>query len=216
MSGNEFAISEVLPGKLNALVKNIMAQVQTSDPSEAVRLVNSGERVVVDPSKLNPCWIRISDTILAVNLGAAPYPPFSSAGVVSHLGQGGVLFEKKADGLYVGSQKVAPYLSQRQVNGKWLKGYELRDELTGKSVLNANVLDALAENSDLIPEDWKRDEKGNIRFIYFWGTVFGGRDGGEYVRCLYFRVGAWRRSYHWLDNVWRSSQPAAVLAGPSV
>lgn len=38
-----FAIANVLPGKLNALVKNIMIQTGTNDPNEAVRLVNSGE-----------------------------------------------------------------------------------------------------------------------------------------------------------------------------
>jgi hypothetical protein len=38
-----FVISDVLPGKLNALVKNIMKQTGAEDPNEAVRLVNSGE-----------------------------------------------------------------------------------------------------------------------------------------------------------------------------
>jgi len=38
-----FVISDVLPGKLNALVKNIMKQTGVDDPNEAVRLVNSGE-----------------------------------------------------------------------------------------------------------------------------------------------------------------------------
>lgn len=49
MSKSEFAISEVLPGKLNALVKTIMKQTGTRDPNEAVRLVNSGERVISAP-----------------------------------------------------------------------------------------------------------------------------------------------------------------------
>jgi len=42
----EFAIANVHPGKLNALVKNIMRQTGEADPNEAVRLVNSGEWVV--------------------------------------------------------------------------------------------------------------------------------------------------------------------------
>ena len=49
----EFAIAEVFPGKLNALVKNIMRQTGETDPNEAVRLVNSGEWVV---SKLIRSW----------------------------------------------------------------------------------------------------------------------------------------------------------------
>ncbi|MBN2093950.1 MAG: hypothetical protein JW740_01055 [Candidatus Zambryskibacteria bacterium] len=43
---SEFAISEVLPGKLNAMVKNIMGQMKIDDPNEAVRRVNAGEWVV--------------------------------------------------------------------------------------------------------------------------------------------------------------------------
>ena len=42
----EFAIAEVMLGKLNALVKNIMRQTGETDPNEAVRLVNSGECAV--------------------------------------------------------------------------------------------------------------------------------------------------------------------------
>ena len=50
---NEFVIADVSPGKLNALVKNIMRQTGSDDPNEAVRLVNSGEWVV---SKLTRSW----------------------------------------------------------------------------------------------------------------------------------------------------------------
>jgi hypothetical protein len=48
----EFAIAKVLPGTLNALVKNIMRQTGATDPNEAVRLVNSGEWVVSKPTRL--------------------------------------------------------------------------------------------------------------------------------------------------------------------
>lgn len=41
-----FAIQDVLPGKLNALVKNIMSQMAIDDPNEAVRRINAGEWVV--------------------------------------------------------------------------------------------------------------------------------------------------------------------------
>lgn len=47
----DFAIADVLPGKLNALVKNIMRQIGTADPNEAVRLVNSGEWIVSEPPR---------------------------------------------------------------------------------------------------------------------------------------------------------------------
>ena len=47
----EFAIADVLPGKLNALVKNLMRQTGETDPNEAVRLVNSGEWVISKPTR---------------------------------------------------------------------------------------------------------------------------------------------------------------------
>ncbi|MBT4850020.1 Hpt domain-containing protein [Candidatus Parcubacteria bacterium] len=44
---DQFAIRNILPGRLNALVKNIMSQTGESDPGEAVRLVNSGKWTLV-------------------------------------------------------------------------------------------------------------------------------------------------------------------------
>jgi len=40
---SEFVIAEVLPGKLNALVKNLMKATGIRDPNEAVRAINAGE-----------------------------------------------------------------------------------------------------------------------------------------------------------------------------
>ena len=108
-------------------------------------------------------------------------------------------------------RKVVLHLSKRQQNGKWLRGYELCDELTGKPVLNANILDALYENTHLIPEDWKRDEKGNIRYIYFWGTIYRSADR-LFVRSLCFDRGGWGRRCDWLDRGWDFGGPATLLA----
>lgn len=46
---NEFVIANVLPGKLNALVKNLMSQMGIEDSNEAVRRINSGEWIVTVP-----------------------------------------------------------------------------------------------------------------------------------------------------------------------
>jgi hypothetical protein len=51
----EFVIAHVEPGKLNALVKNIMLQTGIENPNEAVRLFNSGELIAVDAV---PDWER--------------------------------------------------------------------------------------------------------------------------------------------------------------
>lgn len=50
---NTFVIANVLPGKLNAMVKNIMKQTGVSDPNEAVRMINAGE---VQISITKPKW----------------------------------------------------------------------------------------------------------------------------------------------------------------
>jgi hypothetical protein len=45
------------------------------------------------------------------------------------------------------------YLADGQKNGKTIEGNKLRKELANMPVLNANVLDYLLANPDLIPED---------------------------------------------------------------
>jgi hypothetical protein len=156
----------------------------------------------------------VNATTIMVNLDVAPRLPFDGATVESHIGSGWVKVQLRKDGLYVDGRKVILYLSERQKSGGSLKGYELRDELTGKPVLNANLLDALYENTHLVPEDWKRrDEAGNIRFICFLATTY--RNPGVVglcVRYLYFFDGAWSRGCSWLGNGWRGYYLAALLA----
>lgn len=43
---SSFVIANIETGKLNALVKNLMRQINISDPHEALRLMNSGEWLV--------------------------------------------------------------------------------------------------------------------------------------------------------------------------
>ncbi len=154
--------------------------------------------------------ITINDTTIAVNLGAAPNLPFNGAEIEKHVG-GWSILEKRADGLYLDRKKVVLFLSKRQKNGKWLKGYELREKLTGKPVLDANILDALLANQHLI-EDWKKDENGNTLHVFFWGTIYRDPSDDLFVRFLYFSVGEWLSGYYWLGSVWSVSNPAAVHA----
>jgi len=46
-----FVTANVLPGKTNAMVKNIMIQMNITDPNEAVRRINSGEWIVVERAR---------------------------------------------------------------------------------------------------------------------------------------------------------------------
>lgn len=112
------------------------------------------------------------------------------------------------------SSKLSIYFSPNQKDGKVIEGHKLRAELETDKVLvlNACVLDYLLLHPELIPEDWKKDENGNARYISFWGTVYRSPNGDLYVRVLYWLDGAWRWHYGGLDRDWDARDPEAVLA----
>jgi hypothetical protein len=60
MDKPDFATQDVTAGDLNALVKNIMAQMGIRDANEAVRLINSGEWVI---TKVNRPWREENNVI---------------------------------------------------------------------------------------------------------------------------------------------------------
>jgi len=102
--------------------------------------------------------------------------------------------------------KVGLYLSEKQKDGNSVEGNKLRKELKGKSVLNANVLDYLLANPQLIPKEWKS------KAVFFWGTIYRRSDGNLYVRDLLWCGDRWNWSYSWLGNHWHDYNPAAVSA----
>lgn len=101
-------------------------------------------------------------------------------------------------------EAISLYLSdEQQPCGKRKGGDELRKELAGKPVLNANVLDYLLAHTNLIPEEWKD------KYLFFWGTIYLDSDGDRCVRYLHWRgSGPWGRG--WLINSWDANDPAAV------
>ncbi|MBI5420985.1 MAG: hypothetical protein HZA35_01590 [Parcubacteria group bacterium] len=137
-----------------------------------------------------------------IDFDANPHVP-NGWSVVEHK-KGGILKWDPA--------KVKFHLSRNQRGNKSIVGNELRKELEKQPVYNANMLDFLYAKQELIPEEWKKDENGNIRFIYFWGTIYRDSDGFLYVRYLCFRGGQWDWRYRWLDDDWRSRFPALVSA----
>lgn len=108
--------------------------------------------------------------------------------------------------------RVTLYLSDNQKGNKHIEGNNLRKELENLPVQNANVLDFLLKHVELIPEAWKRDERGNTCCIFFWGSVYRDSYGCFCVRCLYWDVSVWRWSYRWLEGYWGSEGPATVSA----
>lgn len=152
---------------------------------------------------------------IVIDCDADPFIP-EGFSVVEHKRGGQLEFDPK---------KIAFYHSIAQAEvGKFIMGNELRIELSGQSVLNANVLDYLLAHPNLIPEEWKKDDWGQQRYIFFWGTIYNehskykNRDGvmvekdTQYVRFLQYGNGKWYSGMHDLDYAFPHDRPAAVLA----
>lgn len=119
---------------------------------------------------------------------------------------------KRGGQLEFDPSKVELYLSKSQQGERTIEGHKLRKEFKGKQMMNACVLDHLLANTGLIPEGWKKDERGRPRHIYFWDTVYRVSSGGLYARCLCWVVDGWSCFYNCLDDQWNDSSPAAVSA----
>ena len=118
-----------------------------------------------------------------------------------------VVEHKKGGQLEWNSDNVQLFLAEGQKEGRYIEGNQLRKELEGQSVLNANVLDYLLDHQELIPESWKG------RYVFFWDTIYRRRSGGDLcVRALCFRGRRWDWRYDWLDRVFGDDDPAACLA----
>lgn len=109
-------------------------------------------------------------------------------------------------------ESVCFYLSKFQRKDEVIVGNKLRQELSGKPVLNANVLDYLMAHPHLIPEEWKKDEHGRTSYIFFWGTIYRDRGDDLSVRCLCWCDGRWHWNCFWLDGGWGGVNPAALRA----
>lgn len=131
-----------------------------------------------------------------INLDAKPFVP-NGWQLEEHIKGGQFAWDKA---------KVGLHLEPEQQNGKVIFAHELRKRLENQPVLNANALDYLLANSELIPDEWKG------KYVFFWGTIYRYSDGLRYVRCLYWGGDRWHCGNDWLDLVWDSSRPAAVLA----
>ena len=129
-----------------------------------------------------------------IDCDAAPFLP-EGWKVEEHQKMGKIKFD---------SAKIDLYLSKKQKNGI-IEGSKLSEELKGKKVLNANVLDYLLKNPHLIPEEWKG------KYIFFWGTIFY-FVGCICVRYLYWSGGRWYWDGFAFAHDFNSDCPAALLA----
>jgi len=102
--------------------------------------------------------------------------------------------------------KITLYLSKKQKKGGLILGNDLRKELEGKSVLNANVLDWLLAHPELIPEEWKG------KAVFFWGTIYRHARGPLCVRYLHWNGTGWGWSCDYLGRDFHSLYPAALAS----
>ena len=135
-----------------------------------------------------------------IDLNADPFVPRGLA-VERHQEGGFFKWDPKA---------VEPFIVGQQKKGIINGNKLLRTELEGRPVFNANLLDWLLEHPHLIPEDWKHDEQGRSRFIFFWGTIYRRLDGLLYVRCLAWDRDRWYCGTYWLGSDFDSRHPAAM------
>lgn len=151
-----------------------------------------------------------------VDLAKSPrFPSSDNAEVVKHDGKGFVKIELLDDSLYVDGKLVTLFLSEKQKGNSSVVGNKLRQELEDgdQILLNSNVLDYLIDHPELFPEHWKKDENGDTRYIFFWGSIFRDPSHGYlYVRALYWDDGGLYRFYSWLGNDWCRRRPSASVA----
>ena len=151
-------------------------------------------------------FAEITTRVHIIDCDVAP-APFNNWAVEEH---------RKGGKLVWDPTKVRLHLSPNQAEGKFIQGHKLRLELPNQCLMNANVLDYLLANPHLIPEEWKQDEKGRTRYIFFWGTIYRSSVGHLCVRYLYWYGGRWQTNYYWLVNDWGVDNPAAVSASEPV
>lgn len=114
--------------------------------------------------------------------------------------------EHKTSGLFeFDSAKISLYLSEKQKEGI-ISGHDLRKDLAGKPVMNANVLDYLLARPELIPEEWKG------KHIFFWGTIYCDSFGNLYVRCLHWDGSRWCWGYGCFSDGCASDAPAVLAS----
>ncbi|MEI7742005.1 MAG: hypothetical protein WCJ29_05920 [bacterium] len=129
-----------------------------------------------------------------INLEAPPFVPRGWT-VEEHRGTGELLVRD--------IPKIRLFTAETQ-KGPGIGGAVLRKELAEKPVLNANVLDFLLKNPDLIPNEWQNSQ------VYFWGTVYRGKDGFVRIRMLHWDGRGWQEGFGMFGVFWFWNDQAAL------
>lgn len=143
-----------------------------------------------------------------VDLDADPVAPFDGAMLTKHTKQGKSIVEYRPDEdeLYVNGRRLVPFLSEKQLGGKTVRGKDLQAEAETNNPTNATLADVLYEHQEFIPKKF-RD-----RVWFFWATEWSDSDRDRCVRCLDWSGARWHRHCRWLDDGWDGGSPSASLA----
>jgi hypothetical protein len=184
-----------LQKKTNEIVKRVEEGVISyEDALEVMQKIiiegKSGQHLCVSDGKASITYLK--------HIIDCEEKPFTPEGwkVEVHLKRGFIEFNP---------ENVSLYLSEYQKNGS-ITGFNLRNEILYKPVMNANVLDYLLAHPELIPEEWKS------KAVFFWGTIYRNSDGGLCVRCLSWDGSRWYWHFRWLALGFLSDCPAALAS----
>ncbi|OGY36716.1 MAG: hypothetical protein A3E36_04035 [Candidatus Andersenbacteria bacterium RIFCSPHIGHO2_12_FULL_45_11b] len=155
-----------------------------------VKVLSSGSMLARILPVLRGC-AEITVVTHIIDCDADPAIPYNGWTVEQHVKRGKVQWDPSQYRLH---------LQPSQQKGSSVQGYKLREELADLPTANANLLDYLLEHPQLIPEEWKKDENGNIRYIFFWSTVYRNSVGRLCVRYLCFSGGRWQAYYDYLGS----------------
>lgn len=176
MLGNNESLLQVIQGPIADLLVKLNGE--------------TGEEILNELKKFNrkeACWVtkNQSDQLITIDCGINPKSP-SGFEISSHSKKGVLKLNISATELYLSKdQKKGKEAHQGTVRNEI--GNDQRLKLEGRFPLNANVLDFLLKQPELIPEEWKGKR------ILFWGTIFqqAGIKGDESVACIYWLNGKW-------------------------
>ena len=103
------------------------------------------------------------------------------------------------------------YVDDAQKNNGRSTAARVRERLTGKPVLNADVLDYLLRNPQLIPEDWKRkDKRRNARPSSFGAPSTAVQIAPTTFASCAGKNNMWAWDFFWLGSLWQDNFPAAL------
>ncbi|MBU1705952.1 hypothetical protein KKG19_04495 [Patescibacteria group bacterium] len=127
-----------------------------------------------------------------INCDVKPFVP-PSCFIVEH---------QKGGMLEFNPQNFSLYLSEKQKGGS-ITDSDLQKELSGKKLLNGNVLDYLLAHPDQIPEEWKKN------CVLFMGTIY--KDSGGHLGVRFLAGRTW--GYVWLEGLFYKDFPVAIANG---